>query len=822
MRMAPGAYGSHLIMRKAFMRLMDLTIENWFCHERMSASFAAGINGIVGRNGSGKSSLIEALRFAVIGDAAVPGTKESYIRRGSKSFKVQLTFEHCGGLCTLQRSHPPARNRLVLPDGSQYTKSDEIIAQLESMLGTRSSVLDHYIFVAQHALDAFLFQTPSERLRLFQEIFGLLEFETMHQLLGEELASIKLTPLLEHEHERRSQELSAVESHIRSLESAHAKLVEKHEALVAKQQRLHAHELAVERMKAYEVHAHAHKALLAKQAKLEDALATTSAAIDKLEAELAALDAAHAEQRLSEYAAASHAAQKAADEHRRLQDIRAHLEAKIAELLESLRSDALLLKQLQDHEHAAVVLRGSADVNVIRSLESWMRERSYQLLTAVQYGFPSPPDELAALIARRLSAKEALDRAELALSSDKKLLELQAAHKQTEKALKVLRHSMECPLCHRPIGQDIIAQQEDELKRLTSEMLARRTLLVEAVREASDAFYAADIEVKELEHKLSKEFIDMESALKRGIEAVRSLGDLVVELQQVHERMESAMRAMLVDLADDAEVASWKATVERAHELQRLLSAAKAGRDKDVKALSELVAERKRIEAQLAACAVDDSHKLALLSDEERAELMSAVAGLHASAAAVNDSLAQLSAAKGQRDMLLRHIEQLSVRMREERVAKEWSDICGTVRDVVHVQRLPRRLMSAFVERINSLSSKYLQIFDPGFTVRLTSDLEFIATDSKTGHEIPAARLSGGQRVVASICFRLAAVDIFAKDVGLLIIDEPTNHLDVHNISYLQSLLAKLKLLPDRNKKQIIVVTHAEQLMDFCDHIIRV
>ena len=72
---------------------------------------------------------------------------------------------------------------------------------------------------------------------------------------------------------------------------------------------------------------------------------------------------------------------------------------------------------------------------------------------------------------------------------------------------------------------------------------------------------------------------------------------------------------------------------------------------------------------------------------------------------------------------------------------------------------------------------------------------------------------SGGQKS------RVAFACLTYSKPHVVILDEPTNHLDKENVVHLQQLLVKLKQMA--GQRQIIIVTHEEQLVGFFDHTIQ-
>src|SRR3989442_14199590 len=92
------------------MQLLRLRLVNFRQHADTELEFGPGITGIIGPNGSGKTSILEAIAWALYGVQAVRGDKDSIRRLGAKGragVEVDLEFrlgahEHRGkrGLST--------------------------------------------------------------------------------------------------------------------------------------------------------------------------------------------------------------------------------------------------------------------------------------------------------------------------------------------------------------------------------------------------------------------------------------------------------------------------------------------------------------------------------------------------------------------------------------------------------------------------------------------------------------------------------------------------------------------------------------------------
>src|SRR3989338_11064217 len=83
--------------------ILTLELENWKSHSSSSFSFAKGTNVLVGRMGSGKSSVLDALCFALYGTFPKMSRRDQTVEdlvnstSGADAARVRLEFEKGGG-----------------------------------------------------------------------------------------------------------------------------------------------------------------------------------------------------------------------------------------------------------------------------------------------------------------------------------------------------------------------------------------------------------------------------------------------------------------------------------------------------------------------------------------------------------------------------------------------------------------------------------------------------------------------------------------------------------------------------------------------------
>lgn len=162
--------------------------------------------------------------------------------------------------------------------------------------------------------------------------------------------------------------------------------------------------------------------------------------------------------------------------------------------------------------------------------------------------------------------------------------------------------------------------------------------------------------------------------------------------------------------------------------------------------------------------------------------------------------------------------EATRIRQQAKKVV-ETIDHLSAVRDILHREALPKAVSQHYIDALNDEINDVLEVFDASFKVKTTNDLGFRAL-FHDGRDVPAAALSGGQKAVFAIAFRIVINSKFASEVGLLCLDEPTAGLDRKNIGCLTIALERLKYLSKSRGLQCIIITHEESLTPHFDKVI--
>jgi exonuclease SbcC len=142
-----------------------------------------------------------------------------------------------------------------------------------------------------------------------------------------------------------------------------------------------------------------------------------------------------------------------------------------------------------------------------------------------------------------------------------------------------------------------------------------------------------------------------------------------------------------------------------------------------------------------------------------------------------------------------------------------------TLRSLFHRDRLPAMVHEHYLENIRTEANDVLDGFDSDFRIESVEDLKFVVKFAG-GQMTPANRLSGGQKVVLALAYRMAVHSLFANELGLLCLDEPTAGLDSRSLKVVESALSRLREVGKARRLQVILITHDPLLDNLCDTVI--
>ncbi len=118
------------------MHLRELQLHNFKNYEEATFTFSPGINGIVGKNGAGKTNLLDAVYYLCMTKSAFQNTDQANWRFGETFFTIEGTIEHGDVPVHLHLSFSRERGKVLKLNKKAYTKVSEHVGKFPCVLIT--------------------------------------------------------------------------------------------------------------------------------------------------------------------------------------------------------------------------------------------------------------------------------------------------------------------------------------------------------------------------------------------------------------------------------------------------------------------------------------------------------------------------------------------------------------------------------------------------------------------------------------------------------------------------------------------------------------
>jgi exonuclease SbcC len=783
-------------------KLHRLRLQNFRQHADSVIAFQTGLTGIIGTNGSGKTTILEAIAWALYGNSATRGTRDSirFSRAAPRSpVRVELDFELAGHRYRIVRRLTDAELYLdgaAQPIANSITGVNEL---LQRRLGMSRSEFFNTYFTGQKELNVMAAMGPSERAQFLSRVLGYEKLRTAQTLVRDrrriiaaEAAGLRagmpdpeaVARLLadsEHRLAVARQAATAADRARREREATLAELTPRWERAQKERDRLQ--ELLGERRVA-----ETEEAALAREA-------------DRVSRELAAVAAARSE--LEALATELQPLSEVAEEFQRYERL-AREEGRRQTLVETERllvDELTRLRERRARIFNAPVMEEEATIAV----EAKRKELE---------------ESLGRLEARR--TEWVRDRQEAETKRDE--LRRQYADLKTQRDRIVdLGEDGTCPVCTRPLDQHfrgVLEHFDDQLETIAVDGKFYNTRL-DQLEEMPDEVKALD----EARRALTAEVGMLERRLAKVQAAVQELTQLTKDIGAKEHRHEAVRRdlAAIPPGYDGARHAALRREVERLMPLNDRATRLSAQIDRE----PQLDQDRRRVTEALGVLrdrleALRERTRNIPFSESDFASLRTAY-----ETAAAEARAADVAAAKAQGDANAARLALDSA----ERSRRELERIQATLDGLQVDRRLHDELDRAYSDlrtdlnfqlrpELSELASAFLHDLTDARYSELELDDSYNVLVLEDG--IPKPVISGGEEDLANLVLRLAISQMIAERAGqqfsLLVLDEVFGSLDESRRNNVVELLRRLQ---DRFE-QVILITHIESVREGLDQIVNV
>lgn len=181
------------------MIIEEVKIRDFRSHKNTTVQFDEGIHVIVGDNGSGKTSILDAINFALFKQKPNKDVNvDDLIRRGAEECEVSVVFHSNGKKYKAVRGRKIGKAHgsglYLLENGETLLVrgEDEVTKEIEEILKVNGDLFTSAIYIKQGEIDRLISATPSTRKEHIGKLLGTEDLERAYQKMVEILRDYRI------------------------------------------------------------------------------------------------------------------------------------------------------------------------------------------------------------------------------------------------------------------------------------------------------------------------------------------------------------------------------------------------------------------------------------------------------------------------------------------------------------------------------------------------------------------------------------------------------------------------------------------------------
>jgi exonuclease SbcC len=789
------------------MILNKLELVNFKKYTNKTFTFDEGLVGIIGKNGSGKSTIFEAILFALYGELLSRGSKE-LIRNSSVSEKepvsVSLEFEFDGLTYKVVREF---RGK-ALSANAKFYKNEELITtgakevtnSIVKLVKMSKDAFMHTLFASQKELTSLSNLKPEDRKKMIRKLLGLEKIDTIESMLVDKSRTLKREIDAFREVLLSSDEIVAKESaiiaHNENKTQINANLTTKSKELAT--QKLKETEAKKELDLLQKTKEHKTK-LLSELELIKNTLESNNQQQTKLSSELLEL-----QQKQKELAA--------------LEPVKVEFEQLQLKLKEQqqlkeiqLKKDGLNKEQIQLREQHIKAK------NDIAALE--LEVKDYANLQLKQQQIHVEVTKLQTSIKEQEAQIKTISSS---ISGEQKLIDMTKAQIVQ---IQDIGKGSNCPTCTRPLLEEydkVITNLSSTIEGIQKEKIDKHTIELKRVESSKATFDKQKEELDKQLQELNKQLTIIETKQKDLENVNAHFKDVAAKGKKNKEELEKLLQysydeKLHQDMKDKEQTLKPKYDeYQKLHTLIQRVPVLQKELDEIKKAIEQNSTAFSNKEVEINAVVYDEKNHTTKLDEytilqKQKDDLTTVVNDFKVTIASIDGEIKTLQAALD------------TNKTHQAKLVTKQQDLLDYEKIKISLSEFKTKLNSKVAPRISQIASTmYSQITKGKYQhIEVDNDFDFYIYDE--GQKFPIDRFSGGEVDLANLVLRIAISKTLgelsgAGNIGFLAFDEVFGSQDESRRMEILEAFHTIK----EQYRQIFLISHEIEIKEMFEKFVEV